>query len=113
MGQDRVRTDVPRVGLPVQAHGIAIATLSIRDDERHLVEALEKAVVSEGVPVIPIEALVYLKLVSPRRKDRLDLHQLVQRGIDVELVRAYLDRHRPALRARFDGIVAEAGAYEG
>jgi hypothetical protein len=44
---------VMRAGLPVQAHGVAIDTLSVRDDERHLVSAIEAAELTEGVPVAP------------------------------------------------------------
>lgn len=77
-----------RAGLPVEAHGVAVDTLSIRDDEKHLLAALQASEVSEGVPVAPVEAVVYLKLVSPRAKDRLDLVELVRAGIDVKQVRA-------------------------
>ena len=68
---------VMRAGLPVEAHGVAVDTLSVRDDEKHLLGAIEAPEMSEGVPVAPVEALIYLKLVSPRSKDRLDLIELV------------------------------------
>jgi hypothetical protein len=97
-----------RVGLPIEAHGVAIDTLSIRDDEKHLVDALKAAEISEGVPVAPIEAVVYLKLVSPRAKDRLDVLELARAGIELDRVRTYLDRHAPHLRAKFDDIVRTA-----
>jgi len=61
---------VTRVDLPVQAHGVSVDGAMVRDDERHLLAAIEAAETSEGVPVAPIEALVYLKLASPRSQDR-------------------------------------------
>jgi len=48
---------------------------------------------------------LYLKLVSPRSKDRLDLIQLVQVGTDVERVRTYLQKNAPDLRVKFEEIV--------
>ena len=86
-----------RAGMPVQAHGIAIDTISVRDDERHLLAAIEAAEISEGVPVAPLEALVYLKLASPRSQDRQDVFNLVRAGADLSLVRRYLSAHAPNL----------------
>jgi hypothetical protein len=98
-----------RAGLPVEAHGVAVATLSVRDEEKHLLAAIEAPEISEGVPVAPVEAVIYLKLVSPRAKDRLDLIELVRAGVDIEGVRAYLNRHAPSLAEKFEGIVRIAG----
>ena len=103
---------VMRAGLPVEAHGVAVDTLSIRDEEGHLRKALEETEISEGVPVAPLEALVYLKLVSPRSKDRLDLIQLVLAGTDVERVRTYLQKNATDLLAKFEEIVRTAEEEE-
>jgi hypothetical protein len=103
---------VMRAGLPVEAHGVAVDTLSVRDEERHLLAAIQAPQISEGIPVAPVEAVFYLKLVSPRSKDRLDLLELVRAGIDVESVGDYLDRHAPDLRAKFDDIVRTAEEEE-
>ena len=103
---------VMRSGLPVQAHGVAVDTLSIRDDERHLQAAIDDAERSEGVPVAPVEAVVYMKLASPRSRDRQDVIELVRAGVDVSKVRHYLDRHAPHLRDRFDEAVKTAESEE-
>jgi hypothetical protein len=99
-----------RAGLPVEAHDVAIDTLTVRDDERHLLAAIESPEYSEGIPVVPIEALVYLKLVSPRAKDRLDLLELAQHGIDLERARSYLERNAPLLVAKLDEIARSAAS---
>ena len=99
---------VMRSGLPVQAHGVAVDTLSIRDDESHLQAAIDAAERTEGVPVAPVEAVVYMKLASPRSRDRQDVIELVRAGLDVSSVRHYLDRHAPHLRGRFDEAVQTA-----
>jgi hypothetical protein len=101
-----------RAGIPVQAHGIAVDTVSVRDDERHLLLAIEAAEISEGIPVLSIEALVYLKLASPRSQDRQDVLQLVRAGADLERVRKYLDANAPKLREKFEAIVRAADEEE-
>jgi hypothetical protein len=58
-------------------------------------------------------ALVYLKLVSPRAKDRLDVIELVRSGIDLPRVRAYLEAHAPQLREKLEQLVAVAEQEEG
>ena len=97
-----------RAGIPVQAHGIAVDTISVRDDERHLLRAIETAEISEGIPVISVEALIYLKLASPRSQDRQDVLHLVRVGADVERVRRYLDANAPKLREKFEAILRTA-----
>ena len=102
-----------RAGIPVQAHGIAVDTISVRDDERHLLPAIETAEISEGIPVISLEALVYLKLTSPRSQDRQDVLHLVRAGADLERVRAYLNANAPRLREKFEAIVQTAAEEVG
>jgi hypothetical protein len=102
-----------RAGVPVQAHGIAVDTVSVREDERHLIPAIEAAEISEGIPVISIDPLIYLKLASPRSQDRQDVVQLVRAGADLDRVRGYLDTNAPRLRDKFDAIVRTAEEEEG
>lgn len=102
-----------RAGIPVEAHGIAIDTISVRDDERHLLPAIEAAEISEGIPVISVDALVYLKLSSPRPQDRLDVMNLVRAGADLERVRKYLDANAPHLAEKFEEIVGDVARAEG
>jgi hypothetical protein len=55
---------------------------------------------------------VYLKLKSPRAKDRSDLVELVKRWEDVEDVRAYITAVRPDFMAKLEEIVRTARAEE-
>ena len=102
-----------RAGIPVQAHGIAIDTISVREDERHLLASIASAQSSEGVPVAPIEALVYLKLASPRAHDRQDVVNLVRAGAELDRIRGHLSAHAAHLLEKFESIVLEAAREEG
>ncbi|MEO8349578.1 MAG: hypothetical protein ABI610_11750, partial [Acidobacteriota bacterium] len=59
-----------------------------------------------------IEALVYLKLASPRSQDRQDILNLVRAGADLDRVRKYLDANAAKLREKFDAIVGTAEEEE-
>lgn len=60
-------------------------------------------------PVVSAPALVYLKLVSNRAKDRADVVELVKAGI-MAGVRHFLDAHAQDLVGRFEELVAQAAA---
>ena len=86
--------------VPVRRPGIAV-----------LNEALADPVIIDGLPVIRVEPLIYMKLVASRRQDLADVVSLLQEGdVDVARTRALLDKAAPALRARFEELLAEADA---
>jgi hypothetical protein len=95
-------------GVPIQINGVAIDLLSVQDGEEHLAAALEAPMGSTiGAP-----QLVYLKLKSPRQKDRADVVELLKAGIAIDACRAYLTAHAPTLVAMFEDLVAKAAAEE-
>jgi hypothetical protein len=65
---------------------------------------------SEGLPIVPIEALIYMKLVAKRRKDLVDVVELVKAGADVALVRDYLSQYAVDLVPMFEELANEAFA---
>ncbi len=95
-------------GVPVRVGDVAVDPISIEADERHLLEAVGRAPRSQGIPVLPIEALVYMKLKSPRRKDAVDVVELLKAGADAGRIAEYLARNAPALAARLKELAAEA-----
>jgi hypothetical protein len=56
--------------------------------------------------------LVYMKLKSPRHKDRTDVIELIKGGLDVEACRAYLVTNAPPFVAEPDAAAARARAEE-
>jgi hypothetical protein len=99
-------------GVPVQVGDVAVDPISIAPGESYLDEAVAHPDLSCGIPIAPIEALFYLKLKSPRRKDAADIVELVKEGVATALVRRYLDRVAPDLIEKFDMLVSEAIADE-
>ena len=72
-------------GVPIQIDGVSVDLLSTGGGQAFLELALAKPVAGE-VGVVPAGALVYLKLKSPRFKDRADVVELVKAGLAVEAV---------------------------
>lgn len=84
---------VMRLGLPIRAHGVDVDHLAVPIGHEHLSSAIHGAVMTEGVPVAPVEEVVYLKLLSPRPRDQQDIAELVTRGaVNAELFEDYLDQ---------------------
>jgi hypothetical protein len=91
----------------IQVSGVLVDFLSIAEEEGHLVQAL-----ANSGSIAPLPVLVYLKLKSPRAKDRVDLIELVKAGADVESCRNYVVRHAPELLAKWEECVAVASTEE-
>ena len=60
----------------------------------------------DEIPVIGPEGLVLMKLLANRPQDRADVGSLLERGVNIAAVTAYLRRNAPELVARFAEIVA-------
>ena len=99
-------------GVPVAVGDVAIDQLSIHNDEGHLTDALNHVQFSGDIPVLPIGALVYLKLRSPRGKDAVDVVELIRRGISTDEVGRYLEANAPELFLSFERLVAVAKEEE-
>ncbi len=96
-------------GVPIQANGVVVDHLSAQE-EPFLTESLPPAEIA--LEVAPIEVLLYLKLKSPRAKDRADVVELIKAGADTDKTRAFLTAHAPELLADFDQALAAARAEE-
>lgn len=97
---------VMKAGLPIAIQRVAIDYLSPLDGAE--MEAVLDAAPADVLRVVPVEMLVLMKLIAFRPKDRLDVQGLVQAGLDVTQVRAYLTRVAPTQVQAFDRLVAEA-----
>jgi len=102
--------------VPVIAVGdVRVDLVSIEDSKgeaRQLRPAVDAPPVSGQVPVVPLTALVYMKLKAGRQKDLADLVELLKRGkIDVAAIDHYLQQNAPDFVRKWD-VVKETAAKE-
>jgi hypothetical protein len=95
-------------GVPLQVRGIAVDPILPKEKEGHLLEALRNPVFVEDIPILPVEALVYMKLEAGRSKDIGDVVELIRSGADRSLIRAYLEMHASNLIQKFKKALKEA-----
>jgi hypothetical protein len=95
-------------GVPIQVRGVRIDYLSPANLGPGVEACLDNPVLSDGLPVVPIEVLVYAKLVARRMQDQADVVGLVKKGADVPPIRAWLNEHAPDLVVLFDRLVQQA-----
>lgn len=97
-----------KAGVPIEVDGIRIDYLSPVSLGSQLEEVLDHPPTSEGLAVVPVEALIYMKLVSKRRQDLLDVVELIKAGVDLKRVRDYLGQYAGDLRPLFEELVNES-----
>jgi hypothetical protein len=95
-----------RAEIPFQVHGIAVDLLSPQAGE----DFLDAALAAPPGSIIEAPPLVYLKLKSPRRKDQVDIIEMIKGGIDARACRAYLEAHAPEYLATFDECATAAAS---
>lgn len=87
--------------VPFEVNGIPVDSLSPTADEDFLAAARDSAIVSEGIPIIGVEALVYMKLKAGRLRDRTDVVELLKAGVDQKACSAWLTQHAPTMVEAF------------
>jgi len=97
-----------KAGVPIEVDGIRIDYLSPVALGSQLEEVLDHPPMNEGLAIVPIEVLIYMKLVAKRRKDMVDVIELVKVGADVNRVRDYLQQYASDLVPSFEELINEA-----
>ncbi len=73
-----------------------------RGEAAHLRPVVDRPPRSEEIPIVPLTALVYMKLKASRQKDVADVVELLKRGeIDIEAVDRYLEQYAPGLTRKW------------
>ena len=73
-----------------------------------LEETFDHPPMSEGMAVVPVEVLVLMNLVARRRKDLVDVVELVKAGADLKRIRQYLTQYAGDLLPLFEELSNEA-----
>jgi hypothetical protein len=97
-----------RPEIPFQVNGVAVDLLCAEVGE----DFLEATLAAAPGTMMEAAPLVYMKLKSPRRKDHVDVIEMIKGGIDTQQCRAYLAANAPALAPTFDECVAQADAED-
>jgi hypothetical protein len=97
-----------KAGVPIEVDGVRIDYISPVSLGPQLEEVLNHPPMDEDLAVVPIEALIYMKLVAKRRRDLVDVVELVKVGAEVKQVRDYLQRFASDLVPLFEELVNEA-----
>ncbi len=84
-----------------------------KDESKPLRSAVEKPPESERIPIVPLNALVYMKLRAARQKDLADIVELLKRGrIDVRSIDHYLAANAPDQLRRWEQVKEMAAKEE-
>ena len=75
--------------------GVAVDQVPIGDALRVLEEGLDRAPVSDGVPIAALDTIVVMKLLAGRTQDLADVEAIASSGVDRESLRAAVQRLIP------------------
>lgn len=95
-------------GVPIEVDGVRVDYLSPASLGPQLEEVLDHPPMNDGLAIVPIEVLIYMKLAAKRRRDLVDVIELVRVGADVNTVRDYLRHYAVDLIPQFEELVNEA-----
>jgi hypothetical protein len=74
-----------------------------KGETEQLRPAVDSPPLSGDIPIVPLTALVYMKLKAGRQKDIADLVELLKRGrIEVGAADRYIKEHAPGLARKWD-----------
>ena len=97
-----------KAGVPIEVDGVRIDYLSPASLGQQLEEVLDDPPTNEGLAIVPVEVLIYMKLVAKRRKDLVDVVELIKVGADAKQVQNYLQQYAGDLLPLFEELVNEA-----
>jgi hypothetical protein len=79
----------------VEFEGIDVDQVPLTEALRVVEDGLERASVSEGVPIAPVDTIVVMKLLAGRTQDLADIEAIVDSGADRELLRSAVRKALP------------------
>jgi hypothetical protein len=79
----------------VEFDGIDIDQVPLTEALRVVEDGLNRAHVSDGVPIAPVDTIVIMKLLAGRTQDLADIEAMVDSGADRDLLRAAVRQAAP------------------
>jgi hypothetical protein len=90
----------------VEVDGIDIDQVPLTDALRVVEDGLNRAPVSDGVPIASLETIVVMKLLAGRTQDLADIEAIIESGADRELLRAEVHKAVPDRIATLERLFA-------
>ncbi|MGH2400579.1 MAG: hypothetical protein ACRDF6_12130 [bacterium] len=92
----------------VEFDGIDVDQVPLTEALRVVEDGLNRALVSEGVPIAPVDTIVVMKLLAGRTQDLADVEAIIGSGADRELLRVAVRQAAPdradTLERLFDNV---------
>lgn len=79
----------------IEFDGIAVDQVPLTPSLRVVEEGLTHALVSDGVPIAPVDTIVVMKLLAGRTQDLADVEAIIASGVDREFLSAAVQRITP------------------
>ena len=79
--------------VPIAVGAVPVDPVSIGINEEFLTASFDDAVTDVGIPIAPLEVLIYLKLSAGRKRDKSDVLELIKAGVELEPVYDYFEGH--------------------
>jgi hypothetical protein len=90
----------------VEVDGIDIDQVPLTDALRVVEDGLNRAPVSDGVPIASLETIVVMKLLAGRTQDLADIEAIIESGADRELLRNEVHKAVPDRIATLERLFA-------
>jgi hypothetical protein len=88
----------------VEFDGIDVDQIPLTDALRVIEDGLDRAQVSDGVPIAPVDTIVIMKLLAGRTQDLADVEAMVESGADRDLLRAAVQKAAPDYLTTLDRL---------
>lgn len=88
----------------VEFEGIDVDQVPLTEALRVVEDGLQRASVSEGVPIAPVDTIVVMKLLAGRTQDLADVEAIVDSGADRDLLRAAVQKAAPGYADRLERL---------
>jgi hypothetical protein len=88
----------------VEFEGIDVDQIPLTEALRVVEDGLQRASVSDGVPIAPVDTIVVMKLLAGRTQDLADVEAIVGSGADRDLLRAAVQKAVPGYADRLERL---------
>jgi hypothetical protein len=79
----------------IEFDGIDLDQVPLTEALRVVEDGLARAIVSEGVPIAPVDVLVVMKPIAGRSQDLADIEAIIASGMDRDFLRTAVQKAAP------------------